>query len=60
MEKHQFTLTLSGSKQEATQKVNALAVLATKLDTNTLIALAKVVQQDPGKVALAKSFLGIK
>lgn len=59
MEKHKFTLSLSGSKEDATQKVNALAVLASKLSTETLLALAKVVKEDPGKVEMAKQFLGV-
>jgi len=60
MEKHRFTISISGNKQEATQKVHALAVLGSKLSSETLAALAKVVKEDPAKVELAKQFLGVK
>ena len=59
MEKHKFTISISGTKKEATEKVNAVAVLAAHLSTDTLVALAKVVQSDPGKVELAKRYLGV-
>lgn len=59
MEQHSFKLTISGAKKDATQKAQALGVLAGRLDAKTLKALAKVVKDDPDKVALAKSFLGI-
>lgn len=59
MEKHKFSLTLTGSLNESTQKAQALAELAAYLDTKTLQALAKVVKTEPQKVALAKKFLGI-
>ncbi len=59
MNKYKFSITISGSKQEASDKVNALAVLAAHLSTDTLKALAHVVKTDPAKVKLAKQFLGV-
>lgn len=60
MNKHKFTITISGTEKEATEKALGLAVLAGQLDAKTITALARVVQTDPAKVALAKSFLGIQ
>ncbi|CAG5082752.1 hypothetical protein SAMN05216474_2156 [Lishizhenia tianjinensis] len=59
MEKHKFTISISGSKKEATEKVNGLAVLAAYLSTDTIKALAKVVKEDPAKVEFAKHYLGV-
>lgn len=59
MEKHSFKITISGNEQEASEKATALATLATYLDAKTLKKLAEVVKSDPGKVALAKKFLGV-
>lgn len=59
MEKHKFTIAISGDKKTATQKANAVATLASYLDTKTLKALAEVVKTDPAKVKLAKQFLGV-
>ena len=59
MEKHKFKISISGSQKEASQKVNGLAILAAHLSADTITALAKVVQQDPSKVELAKQYLGI-
>ena len=59
MEKHKFTIRISGSKKEATEKINALAVLAAKLSAETLKGFAKVVKDDPAKVEFAKHYLGI-
>lgn len=60
MSKHKFTISISGTEKEATEKALGLAVLAGHLDAKTITALARVVQTDPAKVALAKGFLGIK
>jgi hypothetical protein len=60
MKKHKFSISISGTQTEATQKVNALAVLAGHLSAETLTALAKVVKEEPSKIALAKQYLGIK
>ncbi|WP_343636287.1 hypothetical protein [Fluviicola sp.] len=60
MSKHQFKISISGTEKEATEKALGLAVLASQLDAKTITALARIVQTDPAKVALAKSFLGIQ
>ena len=44
MEKHKFSISISGSKKEATEKINGLAVLASKLSADTITALAKLVK----------------
>lgn len=59
MDKHKFTVTISGTQKEATEKAQGIAVLASLLDAKTITALAHVVKTDPQKVALAKGFLGI-
>lgn len=59
MEKHNFKITLSGTKPEALAKVEAVLTLASYLDAKTLKALADVVKNDPTKVRLAKQFLGL-
>jgi hypothetical protein len=59
MEKHKFTISISGGQEEATKKINAVAVLASHLSAETLVALAKLVKEDPNKVELAKQYLGI-
>ncbi len=59
MSKYKFTITISGTEQEATEKARGIAVIASHLDAKTITALAKVIQTDPSKVALAKGFLGI-
>lgn len=59
MSKHKFSITISGSKEDATTKANALAELARRLDAATLHALADVVKNDPEKVAMARKFLGV-
>jgi hypothetical protein len=59
MEKHKFTISISGSKKEAAEKINGLAVLAAHLSAETIQALAQVVKSDPAKVEFAKHYLGI-
>lgn len=59
METHKFTITISGTQKEATDKANGLAILGSHLSADTIVALAKVVQTDPKKVAMAKRFLGV-
>ena len=59
MEKHKFSISISGSKKEATEKINGLAVLASKLSADTITALAKLVKTDPAKVEAAKHYLGV-
>ena len=60
MASNKFTISISGSPQEAKEKVNGLAVLAAHLSAETITALAHTVKHDPDKVAIAKNFLGIK
>lgn len=58
--KHEFKLNVSGSKQEATQKVKALATLGAYLTGKELEALANFIKSgDPSQVALAKNYLGL-
>lgn len=52
-------ISINADSKSAQRKAKALAVLANKLDQKTLTALAKVVETDPHKVELAKSFLGV-
>ncbi len=59
MEKHKFSISISGSKKEATAKINGLAVLASKLSAETITALAKLVKTNPAQVEAAKHYLGI-
>ena len=59
MEKHKFTISISGSKKEATEKINALAVLAANLSASTIKGFAEVVKSDPAKIEFAKHYLGI-
>jgi hypothetical protein len=59
MDKHKFSISISGSKKEATEKINGLAILASKLSADTITALAKLVKSDPAKVEAAKHYLGV-
>lgn len=60
MDKYKFSLSIpAASQKEANDKAQALAIFAGSLDAKTLTALAHVVQHDPGKINLAKRFLGI-
>lgn len=60
MDKHKFTISISGTQQEATEKAQGIAVIASLLDAKTITALARVIKTDPAKVELAKGFLGIR
>lgn len=46
-------------EKEATEKVEALAVLASNLTAIELKKLAHIVQNDPIKTAMAKKYLGV-
>jgi hypothetical protein len=59
MDKHKFSISISGSKKDATEKINGLAILASKLSAETITALAKLVKSDPAKVEAAKHYLGV-
>jgi hypothetical protein len=55
-----YKLTLKEkTEQEADNKMDALLVLASKLNTAELSKLAGVVKNDPVKTALAKKYLGL-
>lgn len=58
MEKHKFTITVSGKKTEATKKVKAMARIIAKLTVKQAEAIADVVENDPSKIALAMQFIG--
>lgn len=60
MEKHKFTISISGSKKEATEKISALAVLAAHLSASTIKGFAEVVKNDPAKIEFAKHYLGLE
>ena len=49
----------AGTESEATMKMNALAVLATKLSAKELDKLACIVKNEPVKTALAKKYMGL-
>jgi len=58
MSKHKFTITIEGSKDEATRKIKAIVKIASKLTTQQAEAFAKVAKNEPEKIALAMSFIG--
>lgn len=58
MEKHKFTITVNGSKTDATKKIKALAKIIAKLTVKEAEVIAHVVENDPSKIALAMQFLG--
>ena len=58
---HEFKLTVSGSKQEATQKIKAMATLGQHLTGSELQALAQFIKSgNPSEIAMAKNYLGLK
>jgi|GEM_PF-4179374 len=59
MSNYKFNITISGTEKEATEKAQGIAVIAAHLDAKTITALAKVIQTQPAKVAMAKRFLGV-
>lgn len=60
MNKYSYDLDISArTEQEADTKMKALTVLAAKLSDKELEKLAYVVQNEPGKTALAKRALGL-
>ncbi len=55
-----YTFTISAKdREDAEEKLRALATLAKKLSTRELIKLAHVVEHEPHKAALAKVYLGV-
>lgn len=60
MKKFNYDLVITAnSEQEADTKIQALAVLASKLSAQELDKLADIVKNDPIKTALAKRALGV-
>jgi hypothetical protein len=60
MPKYQYEITLEAvSEYEATEKMKALTVLASKLSEKELSRLAHIVKHDPVKTTLAKKYLGV-
>lgn len=60
MNKYSYDLDISArTEQEADTKMKALTVLAARLSDKELEKLAYVVQNEPGKTALAKRALGL-
>jgi hypothetical protein len=60
MKKFNYDISIeAASESEADAKMNALSVLAKKLNTKELIKLADIVQNDPVKTAIAKKALGV-
>lgn len=47
------------TEQEADKKMKAISVLASKLNVKELDKLAYIVKNDPVKLAMAKSALGV-
>ncbi len=60
MKKFNYDISIeAASEAEADAKMNALCVLAKKLNTKELLKLADIVQNDPVKTAIAKKALGV-
>lgn len=60
MPNYQYEISLeTASESEATAKMKALAVLASRLSQKELAKLAHIVKTDPVKTALAKKYLGV-
>jgi len=49
----------ANTENEADTKMEALTVLAARLNANELAKLADVIKNDPFKTALAKKYLGV-
>ncbi|MFA6923609.1 MAG: hypothetical protein WC223_05075 [Bacteroidales bacterium] len=60
MKKYNYKITIeASSEKEADIKMNALTVLASKLNERELEKLAWLVKNDPVKTAMAKKYLGV-
>ncbi|OSZ78131.1 hypothetical protein CAP35_07660 [Chitinophagaceae bacterium IBVUCB1] len=58
--KHEFKIKIeAGNEAEATNKMKALVILASKLTTKEISKLADVVKNNPVQTALAKKYLGL-
>jgi hypothetical protein len=57
---HEYNMKIEAkTESEATEKMKALTVLASKLSANELSGLANVVKNDPIKTAIAKKYMGL-
>ena len=60
MKKYHYDMTIEAKEEkEADAKMQALIVLASKLNEKELTKLAHVIEHDPIKTALAKKYLGV-
>jgi ribosomal protein L15E len=60
MNKYQYTMSIEArTEKEAEAKMEALAILASRLNEKELGKLAHVIKHDPVKTALAKRYLGV-
>ena len=60
MKPFNYTLTITAKeKKDADEKLKALTILASKLSIKELVKLAHIVQNDPVKTAMAKTYLGV-
>ena len=60
MNTYKYTLTITAKeKKDADAKLKAMTILASKLSLKELIKLADIVQNDPIKTAMAKTYLGV-
>jgi hypothetical protein len=60
MPNYQYEMSIeAASEKEATAKMQALTVLASKLSEKEITRLAHIVKTDPVKTALAKKYLGV-
>lgn len=60
MNRYNYTITITAKTEaEAVEKMKALTVLASKLTSKELAKLAHIVQHDPVKTAMAKTYLGV-
>jgi hypothetical protein len=47
------------TEKDANEKMKALALLASNLKINELLKLAEIIEKDPVKTRLAKTYLGL-
>jgi hypothetical protein len=60
MKEYSYTINIAAKKEEeAHEKMKALIILASKLNSTELSKLAHVIKHDPVKTALAKKYLGV-
>lgn len=60
MKNYTYKITLEEkSEADADGKIEAISILAKKLNVNELSKLAHIVKTDPVKTALAKKYLGV-